>query len=110
MLVAGYAVLSFMFSFSRGNAVAHLIHLGGIAVALAYLIGIPKIEAWYRKLQDLRHEMNMRARTEHEIGRKQYYEERVGGPDTGKNSAGRGGVVDERRESNTGRSGEIQKE
>ena len=45
MLVAGYAAISLMLSFSQGTAVAHLVHLGGIAVAFAYLKGAPGIRS-----------------------------------------------------------------
>ncbi|MGA2507831.1 MAG: rhomboid family intramembrane serine protease [Chitinispirillaceae bacterium] len=77
MVVAGYAVLSLSFAFSHGNAVAHLIHLGGIAVAFAWLKGGPKVEAWYRGQKELWDEKEVRRRVEEQISRKKYYEEKV---------------------------------
>jgi len=77
MLVAGYAVLSLLFAFSHGNGVAHLVHLGGIAVAFTYLKGFPKVESWYRKRNALWEEKEMRRRAEEQVNRKRYYEEKV---------------------------------
>jgi membrane associated rhomboid family serine protease len=77
VLVAGYAVLSFMLAFSHGSGVAHLIHLGGIAVAFAYLKGGPRLTGWHEGVREMRNERNMRRRAEEQAGRKRYYEENV---------------------------------
>jgi membrane associated rhomboid family serine protease len=77
MIVAGYAALSLFFAWSQGDGVAHLVHLGGIVTAFAYLKGFPKIYTWYQELRELRKEREMRTRAENKIGRKRYYEEKV---------------------------------
>jgi membrane associated rhomboid family serine protease len=76
-LVAGYAVLSLLLAFSHGNAVAHLIHFGGIVVAFAYLKGWPGIEDWYWVHKEQCEEKKMRKRAEEQVNRKRYYEEKV---------------------------------
>jgi membrane associated rhomboid family serine protease len=76
-LVAGYAVLSLLLAFSHGNAVAHLIHFGGIAVAFAYLKSWPMVDDWYCGWKELWEEKKVRTRAEEQISRKRYYEENV---------------------------------
>jgi membrane associated rhomboid family serine protease len=77
MLVAGYAALSLLLSFSQGTAVAHLVHLGGIAAAFAYLNAAPRVDVWYRGIRELRDEKNMRRRAEQAAMRKRFFAERV---------------------------------
>ncbi len=77
MLVAGYAAISLMLSFSQGSAVAHLVHLGGIVVAFAYLKGAPGIEAGFRVVRERSDEKRMRRRAELAAQRKRYFAERV---------------------------------
>jgi membrane associated rhomboid family serine protease len=77
ILVAGFAVLSFLFAFWQGSGIAHLIHLGGIAVAFTYLKGGPRLKEWYEGCRELRNERERRRRAEEQAGRKRYYEEKV---------------------------------
>ncbi|MBN2187954.1 MAG: rhomboid family intramembrane serine protease [Chitinispirillaceae bacterium] len=77
MIAAGFAVFSLMFAWSQGDGVAHLVHLGGIVTAFAYLKVVPKACALYRSLRELRLEKEMRTRAEDRLGRKRYYEEKV---------------------------------
>jgi membrane associated rhomboid family serine protease len=76
-LVVGYAALSLLSAFSHGNGVAHLIHLGGIAVAFVYLQGFPIIETWYLGRKTWMEEKYRRQQAESQIGRKRYFEEKV---------------------------------
>jgi len=77
MLVVGYAALSLMLSFSQGTAVAHLVHLGGIAVAFAYLKGSPVFADRCGGIRERRAERTMRARAEREALRERFFAERV---------------------------------
>jgi membrane associated rhomboid family serine protease len=78
MLVAGYGVISLLFAFSqRGGVVAHLIHLGGIAVAFAYMKGHTRGEAWIDEIKGRWRERAMRARAEETVARKRFFEEKV---------------------------------
>lgn len=77
MIVAGYAALSLLFAFSQGSGIAHLVHLGGIAVAFIWLKGWPGIGAFYRAQKGLMEERGLRRRAEEQVARKKYYEEKV---------------------------------
>lgn len=77
MLVAGYTALSLMLSFTQGTAVAHLVHLGGIAVAFGYLKGAPGLDAWYRSIWERIDEQRMRRRAESVAMRTRFFAERV---------------------------------
>jgi membrane associated rhomboid family serine protease len=77
MLVVGYAVVSFLLSFSYGGGVAHLVHLGGIVVAFGYLRGIPYVERWIEGQKSLAAERSMRTRAEEVVARKRYFEEAI---------------------------------
>ena len=78
VLVAGYAGISLLFSFSQGGGVvAHLIHLGGIAVAFAYVKGQARAGAWFEGLKERWQEKDMRARAAETIARKRFFEEKI---------------------------------
>jgi membrane associated rhomboid family serine protease len=77
MLVAGYAAISFLMAFSQGSGVAHLVHLGGIAVAFGYLRGFPIIEQKHREYRELDRERAMRERAVEVASRKRYFDEKI---------------------------------
>lgn len=77
VLVAGYAVLSLLLSFQNGNAVAHLMHFGGIIAALGYLKGGPFIDKWLTAQKDRLHEEMVKTRAKENVNRKRFYEEKV---------------------------------
>jgi membrane associated rhomboid family serine protease len=77
VLVAGYAVISLFLSFQSHNTVAHLMHFGGIAAALGYLKGMPKIDEWLIQLKERLRDDERRKRAKEDQDRKRYYEDRV---------------------------------
>ena len=77
ILVAGYAVISFFLSFSYGSGIAHLVHLGGIVVAFAYLKWWPKLEMKINDYREFEREKAMRARAEDAASRKRFFNENI---------------------------------
>jgi membrane associated rhomboid family serine protease len=77
MLVAGYAAISILFAFSPGSYAAHLIHLGGIAVAFGYLKASPALSAWFGGIRERAGERRMRRRAEQSARRTRFFAEAV---------------------------------
>jgi hypothetical protein len=77
LVVIGYAVISLLYAFQSGGGVAHLIHLGGIAVAFGYLRAGPLIRQRLNELREHLGEQEIRRRAADEAGRKRFYAERV---------------------------------
>ncbi|MBN2037203.1 MAG: rhomboid family intramembrane serine protease [Chitinispirillaceae bacterium] len=77
ILVMAFALVSLLMAFSQGSGVAHLVHLGGIIVAFAYLKGMPYARQWYGNYQDLKAERGMRDRAGQEMSRKRFFEEKI---------------------------------
>lgn len=77
IVVAGYAVLSLVLAFQSGKTVAHLMHFGGIAVALGILKGSPFLDEWWTVQKERLREENIRARAKENLGRERFYNEKV---------------------------------
>jgi membrane associated rhomboid family serine protease len=77
IMVVGFAVVSLLMAFTQGGGVAHLVHLGGIAVAFAYLKGWPAVEEKIDEYRELEREKTMRNRAEESASRKRYFDEKI---------------------------------
>lgn len=77
IVAAAFAALSLLFSFSHVNGTAHLIHLGGIVIAFAYIKGEPLLVDFCASVRAMRAERAMRRRVGEQQARKRYYEEKV---------------------------------
>lgn len=77
VLVAGYAVLSLFLSFQAGNTVAHLMHFGGIVVALGYLKTGPFLDKWLLMQKERMREEAVRERAKVNLDRQRFYEDKV---------------------------------
>jgi membrane associated rhomboid family serine protease len=76
-LVIGFAAFSILFAFTQGGGVAHLVHLGGIVVAFAYLKMWPKVEEKIDDYRALEQEKAMRARAEDAAAQKRFFDESI---------------------------------
>lgn len=78
VMVAGFAVLSLLLAVSEpGGAVAHIIHLGGIVIAFAYLKTGPAISRWADHTRGVLNERAIRARAGETMRKKHLFEEKV---------------------------------
>lgn len=77
-LVIGYAVLSvFMVSFQAGGTISHLTHLGGIAVAWAYMRYSRGVETFINRYIYSWRTGKQRARSAQALNRKRWFEREV---------------------------------
>jgi membrane associated rhomboid family serine protease len=77
VLVAGYAVVSLLLSFTSGNTIAHLLHFGGIVVAICYLKAGPLLNDWMTVQKERLREEAMRSRVKENLDRKRFYDDKV---------------------------------
>ncbi|MBD3242812.1 MAG: rhomboid family intramembrane serine protease [Chitinivibrionales bacterium] len=59
------------------GGIAHITHLGGIAVALAYIRSYPTVMHWWREQQEHRSERHMRDAAEDRARRDRYFKETI---------------------------------
>jgi len=77
-LVIGYAILSvFMVSFQSGGTISHLTHLGGIAVAWAYMKYSRAAETFINRHIYSWNTRKQKARAAQALNRKRYFEQEV---------------------------------
>jgi hypothetical protein len=77
VVVIGYALFSLFGSIAPHGIVAHLTHLGGILVAIAYLRWYPLISDRLQRNSVLREERVLRQRAEAAARKRRFFEEEV---------------------------------
>ncbi|KMQ52182.1 Rhomboid family protein [Chitinispirillum alkaliphilum] len=78
VLIIGYAIYSFLFSFGVGRGtISHITHLGGILVAYIYLKYSRLVTRWATDIKETWSEKAQRAQVQEQIKNKRYFEQEV---------------------------------